>query len=174
MATPPPRRALPRWAGAAPAGAKPVVVVGQSVPLTGAASEIGLAYAGGAKLYFDSFNQRADSQVRIELRQLDDGYSPERAGTNAQKLLGDGADLLFGFVGTASSTAGAAVAKQQGVVFLAPFAAPDALREASQGHVFLVRPSMADEAFKMVQHCATLGLSRIAVMGEDDAMGRAR
>ena len=164
---------LPRWACAAPASTKPVVVVGQSVPLTGAASEIGLAYAGGAKLYFDSFNQRADSQVRIELRQLDDGYSPERAGTNAQKLLGDGADLLFGFVGTASSTAGAAVAKQQGVVFLAPFAAPDALREASQGHVFLVRPSMADEAFKMVQHCATLGLSRIAVVGEDDAMGRA-
>ena len=32
---------------------------------------------------------------------------------------------------------------------------------------------MADEAFKMVQHCATLGLSRIAVVGEDDAMGRA-
>ena len=68
--------ALPRWADAAPAGAKPVVVVGQSVPLTGSASEIGLAYAGGAKLYFDAFNQRADSPARIELRQLDDGYGP--------------------------------------------------------------------------------------------------
>ena len=165
--------AAPRWAWAAPAAAKPVVVVGQSVPLTGAASEIGLAYAGGAKLYFDSFNQRADSPVRIELRQLDDGYNPEQAGTNAQKLLSDGADLLFGFVGTASSAAGAVVAKQRGVVFLAPFAAPDALRDATQGHVFLIRPSMADEAFKMVQHCATLGLSRLAVVGEDDAMGRA-
>jgi ABC-type branched-subunit amino acid transport system substrate-binding protein len=165
--------ALPPWAWAAPAGAKPVVVVGQSVPLTGSASEIGLAYAGGAKLYFDAFNQRADSPARIELRQLDDGYNAQRATANAKKLLGDGADLLFGFVGTASSAAGAAVAKQQGAVFLAPFAAPDSLRDASQGHVFLVRPSMADEAFKMVQHCATLGLTRIAVLGEDDAMGRA-
>lgn len=149
------------------------LIVGQSVPLTGAASEIGLAYAGGAKLYLSNFNSRADSPVRIEVRQLDDGYSGERAAANATKLLAEGAELLFGFVGTASSAAGAAVAKQQGAVFLAPFAAPDSLREPSQGHVFMVRPSMANEAFKMVQHCATLGLTRIAVVGEDDAMGRA-
>lgn len=155
------------------APAAKTMVVGQSVPLTGAASEIGLAYAGGAKLYFDSFNSRADSPARIEVRQLDDGYNPERAAANASKLLADGAELLFGFVGTASSVAGAAVAKQQGAVFLAPFAAHDSLREPSQGHVFLVRPSMANEAFKMVRHCATLGLTRIALVGEDDAMGRA-
>lgn len=161
----------PRRVWSAPSG-RPLIV-GQSVPLTGAASEIGLAYAGGAKLYLSNFNSRADSPVRIEVRQLDDGYSGERAAANATKLLAEGAELLFGFVGTASSAAGAAVAKQQGVVFLAPFAAPDSLREPSQGHVFMVRPSMANEAFKMVQHCATLGLTRIAVVGEDDAMGRA-
>ena len=161
----------PRRVWSAPTGRPPIV--GQSVPLTGAASEIGLAYAGGAKLYLSNFNSRADSPVRIEVRQLDDGYSGERAAANATKLLAEGAELLFGFVGTASSAAGAAVAKQQGAVFLAPFAAPDSLREPSQGHVFMVRPSMANEAFKMVQHCATLGLTRIAVVGEDDAMGRA-
>ena len=161
----------PRRVWSAPTG-RPLIV-GQSVPLTGAASEIGLAYAGGAKLYLSNFNSRADSPVRIEVRQLDDGYSGERAAANATKLLAEGAELLFGFVGTASSAAGAAVAKQQGAVFLAPFAAPDSLREPSQGHVFMVRPSMANEAFKIVQHCATLGLTRIAVVGEDDAMGRA-
>ena len=161
----------PRRVWSAPSG-RPLIV-GQSVPLTGAASEIGLAYAGGAKLYLSNFNSRADSPVRIEVRQLDDGYSGERAAANATKLLAEGAELLFGFVGTASSAAGAAVAKQQGAGFLAPFAAPDSLREPSQGHVFMVRPSMANEAFKMVQHCATLGLTRIAVVGEDDAMGRA-
>ena len=161
----------PRRVWSAPSG-RPLIV-GQSVPLTGAASEIGLAYAGGAKLYLSNFNSRADSPVRIEVRQLDDGYSGERAAANATKLLAEGAELLFGFVGTASSAAGAAVAKQQGAVFLAPFAAPDSLREPSQGHVFMVRPSIANEAFKMVQHCATLGLTRIAVVGEDDAMGRA-
>lgn len=177
------RRALIQWAGAAafspaawaapPAGGRPVFVLGQSAPLTGAASEIGLAFAAGAKLYVDGFNQRPDAPVRVELRQLDDGYVAEKAGANARQLLAEGADALFGFVGTASTLAAATVAKAQGAVLFAPFAPPDSLRDAAHPNVFFVRPSMADEAFKMVQHCATLGLTRIAVVGEDDAMGRA-
>lgn len=155
-----------------PAGRK--VVLGQSVPLTGAASEIGLAFAAGAKLYVDAFNARKNNPGwNFELRQLDDGYEPAKATANAKKLLEDGADLLFGFVGTASSDAGAAVAKAENAIFFGPFAASDTLRDASHTNVFHVRPSMADEAFKMVRHCATLGQTRIAVLAEDDTMGRA-
>jgi ABC-type branched-subunit amino acid transport system substrate-binding protein len=162
------------FAQAKPAAARKLVL-GQSVPLTGAASEIGLAYAAGAKLYADAFNGRKNNPAgfSIELRQLDDGYDAAKAGANAKKLLADGADVLFGFVGTASSEAGAAVARQEGAVFFAPFAASDALRDPSQSYAFHVRPSMADEAFKMVRHCATLNQNRIAVLAEDDAMGRA-
>ncbi len=150
------------------------VVLGQSVPLTGAASEIGLAFAAGAKLYVDAFNNRKNNPGwNFELRQLDDGYEPAKATANAKKLLADGADVLFGFVGTASSDAGAAVAKADNAIFFGPFAASDALRDASHTNVFHVRPSMADEAFKMVRHCATLGQTRIAVLAEDDTMGRA-
>ena len=150
------------------------IVLGQSVPLTGAASEIGLAFAAGAKLYVDAFNARKNNPGwHFELRQLDDGYDPAKAGANAKKMLADGADLLFGFVGTASSDAGADVAIKEGAIFFAPFAASDTLRDARHANVFHVRPSMADEAFKMVRHCATLGQTRIAVLAEDDAMGRA-
>jgi len=150
------------------------VVLGQSVPLTGAADQIGLAFAGGSKLYFDAFNARKNGPGwTFELQQVDDGYDPARAGANAKKLLAGGADLLFGFVGTASSEAAAAVARQEGALLFAPFAASDALRDPSITHVFHVRPSLADEAFKMVRHCATLGQQRIAVLAEDDAMGRA-
>lgn len=164
---------LPALGGTARAWARTAVVLGQSVPLTGAASEIGLAYAAGSKLYFDTVNQDPKSALRLELRQLDDGYRSERASANAGRLLDEGAQLLFGFVGTASTAAAATVARQRNRPFFAPFAAPDALRDAAQSHVFLVRPSMADEAFKMAQHCATLGLTRLALLGEDDAMGRA-
>ena len=161
------------WAQAKPATGRKIIL-GQSVPLTGAASEIGIAFAGGAKLYVDSFNGRKTSPgFSFELRQVDDGYSPAKAGENAKKLLADGADMLFGFVGTASSDAGAAVAQKEGAIFFAPFAASDTLRDAAHSTVFHVRPSMFDEAFKMVRHCATLGQSRIAVIAEDDAMGRA-
>lgn len=150
------------------------IVLGQSVPLTGAADQIGLAFAGGAKLYFDQFNERRNNPGwTFELRQMDDGYVADKAGANAKKLLADGCDLLFGFVGTGASAAGAEVAKATGNLLFGPFAAPDELRDAAHPQVFHVRPSMADEAFKMVRHCATLGQTRIAVMAEDDAMGRA-
>ena len=150
------------------------IVLGQSVPLTGAASEIGLAFAAGAKLYVDSFNARKNTPGwQFELRQLDDGYDPAKAGANAKKMLADGADVLFGFVGTASSDAAADVATKEGAIFFAPFAASDTLRDSKHTNVFHVRPSMADEAFKMVRHCATLGQTRLAVLAEDDAMGRA-
>lgn len=150
------------------------IVLGQSVPLTGAASEIGLAFTAGAKLYVDAFNgRRVNPGWYYELRQLDDGYEPVKAAANARKMLAEGADLLFGFAGTASSDAGAEVARQNKAIFFGPFAASDTLRDAAHTNVFHVRPSMADEAFKMVRHCATLGQNRIAVVAEDDAMGRA-
>jgi len=150
------------------------IVLGQSVPLTGAGDQIGLAFAAGSKLYFDAFNGAKNNPGwSFELRQVDDSYDPAKAAANARKLLADGADLLFGFVGTGSAEAAATVAREQGTVLFAPFAASDALRDPSVSHVFHVRPSLADEAFKMVRHCATLGQNRIAVLAEDDAMGRA-
>ncbi len=88
-------------------------------------------------------------------------------------LLAEGAEVLFGFVGTASADAGAAVAQQQGAPFFAPFAAADTLRDKAHGHVFHVRPSLADEAYAMLRQCDTLGQKRIAVVVDDDAMGRA-
>ncbi|WP_354399786.1 ABC transporter substrate-binding protein [Variovorax sp. OAS795] len=156
------------------AGAR-VVLLGQSVPLTGAASEIGLAFAAGSRLAVGDFNERnAASGLQLKLLQLDDGYDAARAAANARTLLGaDKADMLFGFVGTASSAAAATVAAQQGNLLFAPFAAADTLREASHPNVFHVRPGMIDEALKIVRQCATVGQTRVALVGDDDAMGRA-
>lgn len=161
--------------GLAPAQSKAArkIVVGQSTALTGAAAEIGLAYFAGAKLYFDAYNDRSSSTVKVEFKSVDDGYDPAKAAANAKKLVADGAEALFGFVGTASADAAAAVARQEGVVFFAPFAASDALRDGAANHVFHVRPSLADEATKIVRHTATLNQNRIAFLAEDDAMGRA-
>jgi len=157
------------------AGTHRVVVLGQSVPLTGAASEIGLAFAAGCKLHVTRFNESNPAiGIQLKLIQLDDGYDATRAAANARTLLGTHkADMLFGFVGTASSEAGAAVAEQQGALMFAPFAASDRLRGASHPNVFHVRPSMADEAAKIVRQCVAVGQTRIALIGDDDAMGRA-
>ncbi|SCX74249.1 ABC transporter substrate-binding protein [Variovorax sp. EL159] len=159
----------------AAAGTPRVVLLGQSVPLTGSASEIGNAFAAGSRLAVSGFNERnAAAGLQLKLLQLDDGYDAARATTNARTLLTTNkADMLFGFVGTASSEAGANVATQQGSLLFAPFAASDTLRGADHPNVFHVRPGMIDEALKIVRQCATVGQTRVALVGDDDAMGRA-
>ncbi len=150
------------------------VVIGQSMPLTGAADLIGTAYYSGAKIYFDAINAKNGAGgYKIEVKALDDGYVAAKAGANAKQLIDEGVDALFGFVGTASCDAAFAVAKASNVVLFAPYAASDALHGATAANVFHVRPALADEAYKIVRHCATLSQNRIAVFAEDDAMGRA-
>lgn len=150
------------------------LVLGQSVPLTGAADQIGLAYFNGAKMYFDAINAKnGASGYKIEVKALDDGYTASRAASNAKQLIDGGADALFGFAGTASCDAAFAVAKTSGTLFFAPFAASDGLHEPAAASVFHVRPALSDEAYKIARHCATLNQERIAVFAEDDAMGRA-
>jgi ABC-type branched-subunit amino acid transport system substrate-binding protein len=150
------------------------IVLGQTVPLTGAADQIGTTYAAGAKLFFDQFNRAKNNPgFTFELQQVDDGYDAARAAANATKLLDGGAQLLFGSVGTASGDAVAEVAHQRGTLLFAPFAGSDHLRQPGVTWVANIRPSLSDEAFKMVRHCATLAQDRIAVVADDDAMGRA-
>ena len=150
------------------------LVLGQSVPLTGAADQIGLAYFNGAKMYFDAINSKNGAGgYKIEVKTLDDGYTAAKASANAKQLIDEGVDALFGFAGTASCEAAFAVAKASGTLFFAPFAASDTLHEPSLTNVFHVRPALADEAYKIARHCATLNQERIAVFAEDDAMGRA-
>ncbi|MES1979962.1 MAG: ABC transporter substrate-binding protein [Pseudomonadota bacterium] len=159
------------WAQAAK-GRK--LVLGQSVPLTGAADQIGLAYFNGAKMYFDAINAKNGAGgYRIEVKALDDGYSAAKAAANARQLIDEGVDGLFGFAGTANCDAAYGVARASSTLFFAPFAAPDALHDAGLTSVFHVRPALADEAYKVARHCATLSQDRIAVFAEEDAMGRA-
>ena len=106
------------WAQTAKATRK--LVVGQSVPLTGAAEQIGLAYLNGAKIYFDAINAKNGAGgYKIEVRALDDGYNPAKAASNARQLMAEGVDALFGFTGTASCDAAFAVAKPAGALFFA-------------------------------------------------------
>ena len=154
------------WSQTAKASRK--LVLGQSVPLTGAADQIGLAYMNGAKICFDALNAKNGvGGYRVELRTLDDGYEPSKAAGNAKRLIEEGVDALFGFAGTASCDAAFAAAKPSGTVFFAPFAASDDLHDAALSNVFHVRPALADEAFKVARHCATLNQDRIAVFAED-------
>ncbi|RYF66472.1 MAG: response regulator, partial [Comamonadaceae bacterium] len=49
------------------AGGSAKVVLGQSIPMTGAANEIGMAFAAGAKLFVDAHNERAGASGTVLL-----------------------------------------------------------------------------------------------------------
>ena len=126
------------------------LVLGQSVSMTGPAFEIGLAYMHGAKMCFDALNAKNGiGGYTIEVKTKDDGYVATKAAAAAKDFIDEGVDALFGFAGTASCDAAYAVAKPSDTLFFAPFAASDALHDPALTNVFHVRPSLADEAYKM-------------------------
>ena len=107
------RRQFHRVASAALVGATPAIhaqddriVLGQSAAFTGPAAQLGIQFHAGAKLFFDQLNaQGGAGGRRVEIRQLDDGYEPDRCAADTQKLIGEDVFALFGYIGTPTSVA---------------------------------------------------------------------
>ena len=63
------------------------IVLGQSVPLTGPAAQLGLQMQLGAKAYFEAVNAAGGvGGLPIVLRTLDDGYDPARCKANTETV----------------------------------------------------------------------------------------
>ena len=150
------------------------IVLGQSVPLTGPAAQLGIQFQQGAKVYFDQINAQGGVNKRmIELRTLDDGYEPDRCAENTRKLLADEVFALFGFVGTPTSLVALPQAIKAKVPFIAPLTGAMALREPFNRYAFHVRASYNDETALIVKQLTSLGLKKIAVFYQNDAYGKA-
>lgn len=150
------------------------LVLGQSAAFTGAAAQLGIQFHAGAKLFFDQLNaQGGVNQTRIEIRQLDDGYEPDRCAENTKRLLADDVFALFGYIGTPTSVVALPLATQAEVPFFAPFTGAMSLRLPFNRMAFHLRASYNDETELIVRQLTNLGLKRIAVFHQNDAYGRA-
>lgn len=151
------------------------ILIGQSVPMSGPASQLGQQMNQGAKLYFNAVNAAGGINGRkIELKVLDDFYEPDAAARNTQTLIDNTKVFaLFGYVGTPTSLAALKLATPAGVPFFAPYSGAMALREPFARNVFHVRASYNDETAAIVQQIRTTGLKRIAVIYNEDAYGKA-
>lgn len=175
------RRQFHRMAGAALVAVTPAiraqddrVVLGQSAAFTGPAAQLGIQFHAGAKLYFDQLNaQGGAGGRRVEIRQLDDGYEPERCAANTQKLIADDVFALFGYIGTPTSVAALPLATKARIPFFAPFTGAMSLREPFNRMAFHLRASYNDETALIVRQLTSLGLKRIAVFYQNDAYGKA-
>ena len=152
------------------------VLFGQSAAFSGPAEELGTNMRLGIRAAFHEANQAGGVHGRsLELISLNDSYEPEKAVTNTLHLIEDErVFMLMGAVGTPTSRSATPVSVSAGVPYLAPFTGAEFLRTLGPENVINVRASYNQETEEMVERLTEdLGITRIAVMYQDDSFGRA-
>lgn len=151
------------------------ILIGQSAAMTGPAQGLGIELSNGARLYFDQVNASGGIHGRkIQLETLDDGYEPEKTTINTRKLIQDSKVFaLFGYVGTPTSQAALPLVNDARIPFIGAFTGAQLLREPFNRNVFNIRASYFDETEKIAEHLTTIGVTKIAVLYQNDAYGKA-
>lgn len=151
------------------------ILVGQSAAFSGAAAVLGREIRDGAKAYFDLVNSEGGVFGRkIEMKSLDDGYEPDRAAANTQKLINEEKVFaLFAYVGTPTSAAALPIFTEARVPFVGPFTGAELLRSPFNRYIFNVRASYYDETEKIVEQLVSTGIKNIAVFYQNDSYGKA-
>jgi branched-chain amino acid transport system substrate-binding protein len=151
------------------------ILIGQSAALSGPAELLGKEMKLGAEAYFKVINDAGGINGRkIKLVSLDDGYEPDRAKANTQKLINEEKVLaLFGYVGTPTSNAALPVFTEAKVPFIGAFTGAQSLREPFNRYIFNVRASYFDETERIVENLVAQGVKNIAVFYQNDAYGKA-
>ena len=153
------------------------ILFGQSAALSGPASGLGVNMRRGIEAAFFEANQNGGVNGRqLALISMDDAYEPGIAITNTDTLIElQEVFALIGAVGTPTSRSAAPIANEAGIPYLTPFTGADFLRDVSRlGTVVNLRASYNQEAEEMVERLTEdLGISRIAIVYQDDSFGRA-
>lgn len=164
------------WAQDSPGISDSRILFGQSAAFDGPAAALGRDMREGILAAFREANTSGGIDGRqLELVALDDGYEPERAIANTRRLIEqDKVFALIGEVGTPTSRAVQPIATEAGLPFIAPFTGAEFLRHPDLANVINVRASYAQETEAWIRHLtADLGLTRIAILYQDDSFGRA-
>jgi branched-chain amino acid transport system substrate-binding protein len=167
--------------GVIPAGAEvgvsaEAIRIGQVCALTGPAQGLGQEMQAGATAYFEHVNSQGGIHGRkISLLTLDDSYEPEQTIEATKKLIDqEQVFMLFGYVGTPTSTAAVPLTKQAQVPFFGPFTGAEFLRTPVRANIYNVRASYFQETEAQVhQLVEVLGKKNIAVFYQNDSYGRA-
>ncbi len=168
--------ALSHPAGAEPGVSGDKITFGQVAALEGPASALGQEMRTGLLAAFAEANAKGGVKGRkLELISRDDGYEPTQSIAAIKQLIDENQILgLVGAVGTPTSQAIAPIAAQAGLPFIGPFTGAEFLRDPSLGNVENVRASYFQETEMMVEHLTKdLKLTRIGILYQDDAFGRA-
>jgi len=149
--------------------------LGMSAPFSGPNGAYGNQMRQGIQACLNAINKDGGIGGRkLELVALDDGYEPPAAVANAKRLIEqEHAFALLGFYGTASTIAVMPVLDESGVPLVGTISGAEALRKPGQRHIFHLRASYGDETAAIVKHLVTTGMTRVAVLYQDDGFGKA-
>lgn len=148
--------------------------IGQSIALSGPLADLGQSMHQGAKACFAAVNARGGVLGRtIELDTRDDGYDVKRALANIEGFLADrNTFALFNCMGTPMIEAMLPKVLEAGIPFFAPFTGALLARPKDARSVMNIRASYPEEAEKLVQHLATVGVKRIGIAYQNNAFGK--
>lgn len=148
--------------------------IGQTIGVSGTVAAIVKEMNEGAHAYIAATNKLGGVNGRkIELRILDDKFSPELAASNAEQLIKkDHVFALFQSRGTPQTAAILPVLEAHQVPLVAPSTGAAIFHAPFNPWLFNVRAKYQDEVIKAIEHFTTVGFSRIGLLYyEDDALG---
>jgi ABC-type branched-subunit amino acid transport system substrate-binding protein len=155
---------------------KDKIVFGQAAALTGPAQLLGQGMREGILAAFAEANRAGGVNGRkLELKSLDDGYEPEKTIDATKKLINEEKVFaLVGGVGTPTSKAVLPIFTEAKVPYIGPLTGAEFLRNPYKRYVVNVRGSYFQETEAWIEHLTKdLGISRIAILYQDDAFGLA-
>src|SRR5262245_53643140 len=152
------------------------IIFGQVAALQGPAQALGQGMREGILAAFEEANRAGGILGRkLELKSADDGYEPEKTIEAIKAMLNEEKIFAFvGAVGTPTSKAGQPIATEAKVPFIGPFTGAEFLRAPYNRYVVNVRGSYYQETEAWIEHLTKdLGITRIAILYQDDAFGLA-
>ena len=152
------------------------ILFGQVAALSGPAQDLGQGMRQGILAAFDDANRHGGISGRtLELKSLDDGYEPEKTVTATKEIIDeDKVFAMIGAVGTPTSKASQPIATEAKVPFIGPFTGAEFLRNPYNRYVVNVRASYFEETEAWIEHLTKdLGITKIAILYQDDAFGLA-
>jgi branched-chain amino acid transport system substrate-binding protein len=149
--------------------------LGSSQVLSGPLGPQTIQYGEGARLLFDSVNESGGVHGRkIVFTSLDDGFDPKRALENTRKLVEkDKVFMMFNSTGTAQTAAVLPFLKESKTILFGPVTGASSLRDNFNPYVFHVRASYATESLHIMSQLKRTGVTRVAVIYQDDGFGKA-
>nr|WP_295785278.1 ABC transporter substrate-binding protein [Rhodoferax sp.] len=157
-------------AGACDTAGAENLVVGQVAELSG--QDVVADNVAGALLWFDHVNKSPKEAHKFTLKQYDDKRDPKLTLEYTHRLLEvDNAIALFGYRSTPSLDALSKELDAMNIALVAPFNGSDAVRKNAH-NAFFLRGTYKDEAARLVEQIATIGIRKVALVHQEDAFGK--